>query len=212
MTFLDKVQNAKNLIAEYVAKYPKSAVALSFGKDSMALVHLMRQVKPDILVFAVLSNTEFPETLALRDKVVKDWNLNYKEYVFENDLTKGIEECCRTIKVNTFKEAVKDLDCWFSGIRKDEGFTRVDFQYVEDKDGLIKVNPILDFTEKDIWRYTAVNEIPVNALYGKGYRSLSCSKCSAMELDENETERAGRWKGTTCEGGECGIHTKSLRK
>ncbi|MBI2642367.1 MAG: phosphoadenosine phosphosulfate reductase family protein [Candidatus Wildermuthbacteria bacterium] len=212
MTFLKKVQNAKDLIKEYTERYPKHAVALSFGKDSMALVHMMKEVEPNVLVFAVLSDTEFPETLALRDKVVKDWGLNYKEYVFPNDPAKGREECCRTVKVEKFKEAVKDLDCWFSGIRRDEGFTRTDFQYIEDRDGLLKVNPILDFTEKDVWRYTAINNIPANPLYGQGYRSLSCKNCSSPEEDENETERAGRWKGVPgAEGGECGIHTQSLR-
>lgn len=212
MTFLRKVQNAKDLIGEYASRYPKHAVALSFGKDSMALVHLIKEVEPNMQIFAVLSDTEFPETFALRDKVVKDWNLNYKEYLFHNDLAKGREECCRIVKVEKFKEAVKDLDCWFSGIRRDEGFTRTDFQYIEDRDGLLKVNPILDFTEKDIWRYTAINSIPVNPLYGQGYRSLSCKNCSSMEQDENETERAGRWKDTKFAGGECGIHTQSLRK
>jgi len=211
MTFLKKVQNAKDLIKEYTTRFPKYAVALSFGKDSMALVHMMKEVEPNVPVFAVLSDTEFPETLALRDTVVKDWGLNYKEYVFSNDPAKGTEECCRTVKVEKFKEAVKDLDCWFSGIRKDEGFTRTDFQYIEDRDGLLKVNPILDFTEKDVWRYTAIHNIPANPLYGRGYRSLSCKNCSAMEEDENETERAGRWKNTSHAGGECGIHTQSLR-
>ncbi|MDP2664938.1 MAG: phosphoadenosine phosphosulfate reductase family protein, partial [bacterium] len=120
MTFLKKVQNAKDLIKEYTERFPKHAVALSFGKDSMVLVHLMKEANPQVPVFAVISDTEFPETLALRDKVVKDWDLNYKEYVFQNDPVKGREDCCRTPKVATFKEAVKDLDCWFSGIRKDE--------------------------------------------------------------------------------------------
>jgi len=212
MTFLQKVENAKELINEYIEKYPKHGVALSFGKDSMVLVDLMRQIEPQVPAFAVLADTEFPETLAVKDKTVKDWNVNYSEYVFQNDPAKGMEGCCREVKVEKFKEAVKDLDCWFSGIRRDEGFTRSDFEFVEEKDGLIKVNPILDFTEKDIWRYTAVYGVPVNPLYGKGYRSLSCRNCSAQEEDESETERAGRWKGSLmCEGGECGIHTQSLR-
>lgn len=211
-TFLKKIQNAKDIIKEYVEKYPKSAISLSFGKDSMVLTHLAKQIKPDILTFAVLSDTEFPETLALRDRVVKEWNLNYKEYTFQNDPAKGREDCCKTPKVATFKEAVKNLDCWFSGIRRDEGFTRTDLEYVEEKDGLVKVNPILDFTEKDVWHYYAAFSLPVNPLYGTGYRSLSCKNCSAMEEDENDAERAGRWKGTKFEGGECGIHTQSLRK
>lgn len=212
VTFLKKIQNAKDLVQEYVDRHPRNGIALSFGKDSMVLTHLAIQVKPDIATFAVLSDTEFPETLALRDKVARDWKLNYKEYVFHNDPVLGIEHCCREAKVEKFKEVVANLDCWFSGIRRDEGFTRTDFEYVEEKDGLIKVNPILDFSEKDIWHYCAAFDLPVNPLYSMGYRSLSCNNCSAMEEDENESERAGRWVGTTNEGGECGIHTQSLRE
>ena len=84
--------------------------------------------------------------------------------------------------------------------------------FVEEKDGLVKVNPILDFTEKDIWHYIGANAIPVVVQYAQGYRSLSCSKCSAPEEDENEPERAGRWKGTKSQGGECGINVESLKK
>lgn len=211
-TFLKKVTEAKKLIKTYVNKYPRNGTAISFGKDSIVLAHLVRSVKPNALFFAVLADTEFPETLAFRDKVLKDWKLNYKEYVYKNVRSRGLEECCRGVKVEKFKEAVGDLDCWLSGIRRDEGLTRSNFNYIEKVDGLIKVNPILDFTEKDIWRYIAVNGLPVNPLYGMGYRSLSCKRCSAKESDEDESERAGRWKGTIYEGRECGIHTQSLRR
>lgn len=211
-TFLNKVNSAKKLIKTYINKYPRNGTAISFGKDSIALAHLVKEIKPDALFFAILADTEFPETLSLRDRLVKDWNLIYKEYIFVNNPSKGLEECCRGVKVEKFKEVVCNLDCWFSGIRKDEGLTRSHFQYVEEMDGLVKVNPILDFTEKDIWRYIAVHGLPVNPLYGMGYRSLSCRLCSAQENDENESERAGRWKGTIYEGRECGIHTQSLRR
>ena len=170
------------------------------------------KIKKDILVISVLADTEFNETVKFKDKMVKKWKLNYKEYNFINDLTKGLEDCCRSPKVVVFKEALEDIDCWFSAIRKDEGITRCDFQEVEDRDGLIKVNPILNFTEKDVWRYVALYRVPVNPLYKKGYRSLSCRLCSVREQDENETERAGRWKSTKNEGAECGIHSISLRK
>lgn len=211
-TFLKKVDGAKKFIKTYMEKYPSNGTAISFGKDSTVLAHLVKMVKPEALFFSVLADTEFPETLVIRDNLVKDWNLNYKEYIFKNNPSKGLEECCRGVKVEKFKEAVRDLDCWFSGIRRDEGLTRSDFDYVEEVDELVKVNPILDFTEKDIWRYIAVYGLPVNPLYRMGYRSLSCKRCSAKENDEDEPERAGRWKGTIYEGRECGIHTQSLRK
>ena len=133
--------------------------------------------------------------------------LNYKEYNFTQFENEG-ENCCRKIKVNTFKVAVQNLDCWFAAIRADEGATRKDIQPVENTDGLVKVNPLWNWTEKDVWRYIALNQIPVNPLYLE-YRSLSCKFCSAKEEDENESERAGRWKGTNIK--ECGIHTQSLK-
>jgi len=211
MTFSEKIEQAKLLIREYVNKYPNCCVAISFGKDSLVLFDLIRQVKKDIPVFAVLADTEFPETFQLRDEVIKKWGINYKEYNFVNDQTKKAEDCCRSLKVEKFKEALRPYNMWFSGIRRDEGITRADFQPVEERDGLYKINPILFFTEKDIWRYIALHRVPFNPLYKKGYRSLSCRLCSEKEKDENESEREGRWKGTCYAGGECGIHTKSLR-
>lgn len=210
MTFIKKVEAAKKLIREYLAKYDKIACSCSFGKDSMVLLHLARSIKPDIKVFSVLSDTEFDETLAFRDKILRGWKLNYEEYVFQNSPDK--EDCCRSSKVEKFKEVVKDLDAWFAGIRQDEGATRTNFKDVEEKDGLVKINPLLYFTEKDIWRYIALNLIPVNPLYKEGYRSLSCRFCSAKEEDESESERAGRWKGCQNAAGECGIHTQSLKQ
>lgn len=211
MTFLEKIEKAKTLIEEQLNKHPKHCISLSFGKDSVVLAHLALQVRPNIPMVGILSNTEFEDTYSYRDQLVKDWNINYIEHTFENDPEGDLNECCRDLKVETFKEALKNYDMWFSGIRLDEGFTRNDFKHIEERGGLVKVNPILDFTEKDIWRYIALNEIKVNPIYRKGYRSLSCKRCSAPEKNELETERAGRWVGTNSEGGECGIHTKSLR-
>ena len=86
----------------------------------------------------------------------------------------------------------------------------LDYREVEVKGGLIKINPILQFTELDIWRYLAMNSIKVNPLYKKGYRSLGCEPCSII-VSDNEPERAGRWQGTSKCGGECGIHTRILK-
>ena len=107
--------------------------------------------------------------------------------------------------------ALKHYDAWLSGVRRTEGITRANFLPIEEKNGLTKINPILDFTEVDIWRYLALHQVPINPMYAKGYRSLSCSLCSSPEVDEKETEREGRWKGTPDARGECGIHTRPLR-
>lgn len=208
MNYLQKTENARQLIKESIKKYPKIVVGSSFGKDSMVLLHLALSIQPDIPVFALLSNTEFPETYTFVREMVIKYHLNYTEYSY-NQL-EG-KKCCGAPKVEMAKKALKDYGAWFSGVRKTEGITRSDFKPVEEKDGLVKINPILDFTETDVWRYIALNQVPINPMYTKGYRSLSCSRCSSPEEDENESEREGRWKGTPDARGECGIHTHSLR-
>jgi phosphoadenosine phosphosulfate reductase len=118
------------------------------------------------------------------------------------------DECCRLLKVEPTKMAVSNLDAWICGLRATEGRTRVDYQEVEEKGGLIKVNPILTFTEAEIWRYMATRGIEPHPWYGEGYRSLGCAPCSHPG---GELERDGRWQNTSKCGGECGIHTQRLK-
>ncbi len=118
------------------------------------------------------------------------------------------DECCRLLKVEPTKVAVGSLDAWICGLRNTEGRTREDYQEVEEKGGLIKINPILTFTEAEIWKYSATRGIEPHPWYGRGYRSLGCAPCSNPG---GELERDGRWKDTSKCGGECGIHTQRLK-
>ncbi len=118
------------------------------------------------------------------------------------------DECCKLLKVDPTKVAVSNLDAWITGLRCTEGRTREDYQEVEEKGGLIKINPILTFTEAEVWRYIATRGIEPHPWYGKGYRSIGCAPCSAPG---GESERDGRWKDTSKCGGECGIHTQRLK-
>ena len=116
--------------------------------------------------------------------------------------------CCNLLKVEPTREAVKDLDAWITGLRNTEGRTRKDYQEVERRGDIMKINPILRWTEADVWRYMAIHNIPVHPWYVRGYRSLGCEPCTAMGGEE---ERDGRWMGTPKQGGECGIHTVPLK-
>ncbi|MFQ6049241.1 MAG: phosphoadenosine phosphosulfate reductase family protein, partial [Phycisphaerae bacterium] len=99
---------------------------------------------------------------------------------------------------------------WVTGLRCTEGQTRSDFREIEERDkGLIKLNPILIWHEREVWQYLALNKVDVNPLYGEGYRSLGCAPCTRITSEPDE--RAGRWPGTTKRGGECGIHTRPLK-
>jgi phosphoadenosine phosphosulfate reductase len=118
------------------------------------------------------------------------------------------DECCRMLKVEPTRVAVKNLDCWICGLRNTEGRTRKDYEEIEKRGELFKVNPILEWTEADIWRYIAIRNIDIHPWYLNGYRSLGCAPCT---FPGGVLERDGRWRGTSKCGGECGIHTKSLK-
>ena len=210
-----KIDHSLSLIEKYIDKYyDKIAVASSFGKDSVCLVHLCKRIRPDIQIFSIMTPYKFKETLDYKDKITKLWNLNLKTYQAKelNFLAYEIntERCCLYYKVAQVKKAIADLDlkAWFSGLRKNEGHTRKFTEEIQYTSGLVKVNPIFNWTEDEIWEYHKINDIPIHPLYKKGYRSLGCEPCSAPNT---ETERGGRWQGTDKCGGECGIHTKSLK-
>jgi len=103
-----------------------------------------------------------------------------------------------------------DVACWVTGLGCTEGRTRTDFQEVEHRDkGLIRLNPILIWYQREIWQYLALRQVPVNPFYAKGYRSLGCEPCTKISFGADE--RTGRWIGTSKCGGECGIHSRPLK-
>ena len=123
------------------------------------------------------------------------------------------DRCCYLLKVKPTRWAIEEMGvrCWVTGLRCTEGRTRTDYQEVEERDqGLVKLNPILLWKEREVWQYLALNKVEVNPLYAKGYRSLGCEPCTRISSEDNE--RAGRWVGTSKCGGECGIHTRALKE
>ena len=154
-------------------------------------------LRDDSLTVVLLPAVEFDEKAAQ----IKSQN-GREIYAVDPD------ECCRLLKVEPTKVAVSNLDAWITGLRKTEGRTRVDYREVEEKGGLIKINPILTFTETDIWKYMATRDIDSHPWYRQDYRSIGCAPCSNPG---GELERDGRWQDTSKCGGECGIHTQRLR-
>lgn len=208
MSLHHKTQYALELLEEQLTQQRNIAIASSFGKDSMVVLDLCKKINPEVPVFGLISDTEFPETLNFIDEIVDRWGLKYTEYRYEQrqQVLDGKVLCCNQQKVYAFEKAIEGLDAWVSGVRATETPERKGFKHVEQSNNLIKVNPILDFSELDIWRYLAANEVPLHPLYKKGYRSLGCMYCSSTEQSEYEGERDGRWRNSDHQGGECGIH------
>jgi len=213
MELWEKEKKSLSLIKSTLETYKKIAVASSFGKDSIVTLHLVRQINPEIPVFAIMTPFKPKETFELMEQIRKDWKLNLKIYQSKEQVPLNLhktdpDKCCYILKVKPTMEAVKDLDAWICGLRKTEGRTRVNYQEIEQRGSLTKVNPILEWTEADVWKYIALHKLPIHPWYARGYRSLGCACCSSPNTAE---ERGGRWKGTCKQGGECGIHTLLLK-
>ena len=216
LNFAQKVERSLELIKQAYAEHGDGlVVANSLGKDSSAVWHLTKKVSPKIRGFIITTRFKPPETKKFMAEEVS----RYPELrVFRNDeevpdklYATDPDKCCEILKVKPTRQAIKEMDvtCWITGLRCTEGRTRTEFKEVEELDkGLIKLNPILIWYEREVWQYLALNRMHVNPLYGKGYRSLGCWPCT--KIAQGADERAGRWIGTSKCGGECGIHTKPL--
>ena len=217
LNFKQKVDRSLSLIEEAYNVYGDSlVVANSLGKDSVAVWHLAKRVSPSIRGFIVTTRYKPAATKQfMMDQVEK-----YPEMkIFNNDMEQpeGLyetdpDQCCNNLKVEPTRWAIEEMDvaCWVTGLRCTEGRTRTDYQEIEERDeGLIKLNPILLWYEREVWQYLALHGVDVNPLYDLGYRSLGCEPCTRITLDQDE--RAGRWVGSSKCGGECGIHTQPLK-
>jgi phosphoadenosine phosphosulfate reductase len=217
LNFKEKVERSKELIKEAYKQYGDSlVVANSLGKDSVAVWDLAKRVNPKIRGFVVTTRFKPKETIQFMDKVTARYP-EIKVYKNDSPIPEKLYEtdpdrCCDILKVEPVKRAVEEMGvkCWVTGLRCTEGRTRTDYKEVEERDkGLIKLNPILIWKEREVWQYLALYEVPVNPLYMEGYRSLGCAPCTRITSEDNE--RAGRWIGTSKCGGECGIHTRPLK-
>ncbi|MBN1834829.1 MAG: phosphoadenylyl-sulfate reductase [Spirochaetales bacterium] len=217
LTFDRKVERSLMLIEDAYREFGDDlVVANSLGKDSVAVWHLAKRVNPAIRGFIVTTRFKPKETKQFMERQVRA----YPELqVYQNDgeippelYRTDPDRCCYLLKVQPTRWAVEEMGvrCWVTGLRCTEGRTRTDYQELEERDrGLVKLNPILLWKEREVWQYLALHRVEVNPLYAKGYRSLGCEPCTRISSEDNE--RAGRWVGTSKCGGECGIHTRALK-
>jgi phosphoadenosine phosphosulfate reductase len=217
LNYKEKVDRSLELIDHYHREHGDGlVVANSLGKDSVVVWDLAKRVSPKIRGFVVTTRFKPAATKRFMVELVA----RYPEtQVFQNNVEIAGElyrtdpdQCCDVLKVQPVRWAIEEMgvSCWVTGLRCTEGRTRTDYLEVEERDeGLLKLNPILLWHEREIWQYIALNRVGVNPLYGEGFRSLGCEPCTHITTGANE--RDGRWIGTSKCGGECGIHTRPLK-
>ena len=121
--------------------------------------------------------------------------------------------CCEVRKVNPLNRVLQNLDAWITGLRRSQSQTRANVRKVEvdrDHGNIIKVNPLADWSEQQVWEYIRANQLPYNQLYDQGYSSIGCAPCTRPVVP-GEDQRAGRWWWENGVPKECGIHLRPAR-
>jgi phosphoadenosine phosphosulfate reductase len=198
-------RTAEAVLAEAVERFhPRLSLACSFQKEESVLVHMLMEIEPSARVFTIDTGVLFPETLQTWRAFEERFGV--KVEIFDAHSPDGVpwtaERCCGERKVAALEQALVGLDAWVTGLRREQSPTRADAQKLErdDKHGLWKVNPLADWTDKDVWRYVLEHDLPYNPLHDQGYDSIGCATCTLPG-----SGRDGRWAGT--DKLECGIHT-----
>jgi phosphoadenosine phosphosulfate reductase len=192
------------------------AVVSSFGTESAVLLHLVASADPTVPVVFVDTLKMFPETLAYRDQLTRQFGLVNSTVVQplpdviaakdDNGLRWSWDPdgCCEIRKVEPLKRAKQGLDTWISGRKAFQSVTRQNLPRFEIEEGRLKLNPLGDWTKDDLEAYFAAHDLPRHPLEAQGYLSVGCAPCTSV-VKPGEDPRAGRWRGW--DKVECGIHT-----
>ncbi len=204
--------------------HPKVSLATSFQIQGSVLIDILMKVKPDARIFMLDTGRLNAETYEVLEKVRERYGAKV-ELVFPdtaevermvsergiNLFYKGVENrilCCEVRKVNPLRKYLQGLDGWITSLRREQTAQRADakkFEIDHANGGILKVNPIVDWTENRVCEYVKSNGVPYNRLHDMGYPSIGCAPCTRA-VKPGEDSRAGRWWWETGSDKECGIH------
>ena len=193
------------------------AISSAFGAEGMVLIDMASRVRKDFRLFTIDTEFLFPETYNLMDQIEQRYGVTIEKVY--SQLSPDEQErhhgaalwsrdpdlCCNLRKVEPLRRKLGELRAWTTSIRRDQTSARAWAHKIEwdAKFGLVKVNPIVDWTSKQVWRYIRQHDVPYNALHDQNYPSIGCTHCTAA-VRPGEDPRAGRWPGLAKT--ECGLH------
>jgi phosphoadenosine phosphosulfate reductase len=208
--------------------HPRLALACSFQAEGSVLIDLIHRLRGSgFRVFTLDTGRLNQETYDCMEAIRARYGIEVE--VFFPDATRvedmvrrhgmnlfydSIEQrklCCGIRKVEPLERALTGLEAWMTGLRREQAVTRSDARKVEidhEHGGIVKINPIADWSHKQVWNYIAANEVPYNKLYDRGYSSIGCAPCTRATKPWEDV-RDGRWWWETPETRECGLHVRS---
>jgi len=206
---------------------PKAGLASSFGMEDMVIIDLLSQVKGDITIFTLDTGRLYEETYELMERARSKYGVTIKAYFPDKEDVENLQrskgffsfresmenrkECCSIRKIEPLNRALSSLDAWITGLRREQGLTRVDVEKVaidDDHNSILKINPLADWSLGMVEEYIKTNDVPVYALHKKNYPSIGCSPCP-RSIEKGEDIRSGRWWWENPEHKECGLHPRS---
>lgn len=201
------------------------ATVTSFQADGLVVLDMAYELRPNIRVITVdtgrlpdetlgyieVIRARYPEATfhiqrpdpAAVDTMVEEHGLD----LFRESVSNRVH-CCQVRKVEPLRQALRGHDAWFTGLRRDQSTSRSTIGKVEvdhNHDGMVKVNPLADWSKTEVDEYLASRGVPLHPLYAQGYASIGCAPCTRA-IGPDEDERAGRWWWETDAAKECGIH------
>lgn len=205
------------------ASHAKVKFASSLAAEDMVLSDAILRAKLPIHIFTLETGRLHDETLAMLDAVQAQYGVAVErftpaagaaeQYVAEHganafyDSVEMRKLCCQIRKIEPLNRALSDADAWLTGQRREQSVTRVELEFAEHDAarGIAKYNPLLDWSEAEVWAYLNKHAVPVNALHHKGYPSIGCEPCT-RPVKAGEDVRAGRWWWEQADSKECGLH------
>jgi|TARA_B100001971_G_C18213990_1_gene552605 phosphoadenosine phosphosulfate reductase len=202
----------------------KVALASSFGAEDVVLIDMISKAAPGIIIFTLDTGRLHEETYKIMEKIREKYGVEIKSYFPKKEDVEKLErekgfysfyksiedrkECCGIRKVEPLKRALSELDAWITGLRREQVVTRTSVNKIEideANDGVVKFNPLADWTQKQVWDYIKKNKVPYNELHDKNFPSIGCSPCTRA-VKKGEDFRAGRWWWESADKRECGLH------
>jgi phosphoadenosine phosphosulfate reductase len=212
---------ALSFLREHLETAKRACITSSFQAEDVVVLHMALQLQPRISVIFLETGYHFPETLAYRDRIASEWNLNLvnveaEQSVAEQESQFGIlnqtapDRCCGLRKVEPLFRALGSYTTWVTGLRRQQSKSRANLQPHEfftlpSGHILAKLSPLAEWTTRDVWQYAEQHSIPLLPLYELGYTSIGCAPCTSLPFDANDP-RSGRWSGRKLE---CGIHLQA---
>jgi phosphoadenosine phosphosulfate reductase len=198
--------------------YPRLTMATAFGPEGCVILHMLAEIEPRVRVFNLETGYQFAETLELRDRIAERYGIEVElirpdttvaEYEAQHGgplYVANSDQCCHDRKLVPLRRAVAGYEAWISAIRSEQSAHRAKASVVgwDGKFGLVKVNPLLRWTKRDVWAFVVANKVPYNPLHDQGYASIGCWPCTRA-IAAGQDERAGRWAGQAKT--ECGLHS-----